>query len=132
MQPALGFGVERVDVRLKIGDQVGAVAQSLAGVADRVQFETDVFQAEVIPQPPAHHDQLAVDVGAGETDRFGAELEELAVAAALRPLVAEHRALVPQAFRAVVGQVVLEHGAHGAGRAFRAQGQQVAIHRIGK
>jgi hypothetical protein len=70
--------------------------------------------------------------GPAEADRFGAELEELAVAAALRTLVAEHRALVPEALRTVVGQVVFERGAHDAGRAFRTQGQQVAVHRIGE
>ena len=70
--------------------------------------------------------------GTGKADRFGAELEELAVAAALRTLVAEHRALVPQALRSVVGQVVLDHRAHGAGRAFGTQGQLVAVHRVGE
>ena len=130
VQAALGFGVQDVFVFFQIHDQVGAVAVALFGIADRVQFETHVLQAQVIPQAARHHDHLGVDVRAREADRFGAELEELAVAAALRTLVAEHRALVPQAARAVVDQVVLEHGAHDAGRAFRTQGQLVAVHRV--
>jgi len=117
---------------MRSGDQVGTVAQALGRVADRVQFQADAFQAQVIPQAARQHDQLGVDIGAREADRFHAELVKLAIAAFLRALMAEHLALVPQAFRAFVDQVVLDHGAHHAGRAFRTQGQVVAVHRIGE
>ncbi len=66
---------------------------ALVGVADRVDLEPDaVGEAELAPQPREHHDLLGVDVGPGEAERLDVELVELAVAALLRALVAEHRA----------------------------------------
>ena len=73
---------------------------------------------------------LDVDVGTGEAERFDAELMELAVASLLRPLVAEHRAAVPQPLRAVVEQVVLDRRAHARRRAFGAQRQAFAVQRV--
>ena len=51
----------------------------------------------------------------------------LAIAAFLRPLVAEQRSAVPEPFRSVVEQVVLQRGADRRRRAFRAQRKHFAV-----
>jgi len=132
VQAALGFRVQQRFVAFQVSNQVHAVARALFGVADRIEFEADVFQAQVVPQAAAQHDHLGIDVGTGEAHGFAAELVELAIAAALRTLVAEHRSRVPHALRTFVHQVVFDDSAHRAGRAFRTQGQLVAVHRIGE
>ncbi len=50
------------------------------------------LEAEGLPQRAGQQDQFGIDVRAGEAQRLDADLVELAVAAALRTLVAEHRA----------------------------------------
>ena len=88
---------------LEMRDQQRAVRAPLGRVADRVDRERDaVGQAELLPQPRQHHDLLGVDVGPGKAQRLDVELVELAVAALLRALVAEHRARGPHALRALV------------------------------
>ena len=57
---------------------------------------------------------------------------ELAVAAALRTLVTEHRAAVPEALRGAVEQAVLVDGAHDGGGAFGTQRELVAVHAVGE
>jgi hypothetical protein len=57
---------------------------------------------------------------------------ELAVAATLRALVAEHRADRVDALRAVVQQVVLDRGAHDAGGHLGPHGQRFAVERVGE
>ena len=71
-------------------------------------------------------------MGAGKAQRLGAHLVELAIAATLRTLVAEHRAHVVEALAAFVQQVVLGYGAHHAGGIFRAQCQRLAIQAVFK
>ena len=57
---------------------------------------------------------------------------KLAVATTLGPLMPKHRARVPQAFRTFIGQVMFQYGANDACSTFRAQGQLVAVHAVGK
>ena len=68
-----------------------------------------------------HH--FDIDRRPRKTQRFRAQLVELSVTPALRPLVPEHRAHVIQALAPGVGQVVLNGGAHHARRIFRAQSE---------
>ena len=98
--------------------------------SSRTSRPTD--QAELAPQRAHHQDHLGVDVRAGKAERLDVELVELAVAALLRPLVAEHRPHRPQAQRAVVERVVLDHRAHDAGGGLGAQRELVAVHRVGE
>jgi hypothetical protein len=110
--------VERVGMLLEVGDQRGAVRAALVRLAEAVDLEANVAaldQAEVLPERAAHQDLLGVDVRAGVAERLDVDLVELAVAALLRPLVAEHRDLAPQAQRPVVERVVLDHRPHDAG-----------------
>lgn len=57
---------------------------------------------------------------------------KLPVAAALRALVTEHRADVPQTLRTVVQHVVLDRRAHDSGRVFRTHRQIFAVQRVGE
>ena len=102
MQPALRVVVERVRVPLEMRDQRVAMRAALAGIADRIDRERDAGEAERAPQPRQHDDLLGVDVGPGEAERLDVELVELAIAALLRALVAEHRPAGPDALRPLV------------------------------
>ena len=102
VQAALGLVVEHVDMALEVRDQRGAVLRAFGGLAQAVEFEPHVRQAKHLPERLCQQDQFGVDVGAGKAERLGADLVELAVAAALRALVAEHRPHVPEALAAVV------------------------------
>ena len=66
--------------------------RALLAVAERVEFEPDRADFEHVPQALGEKDQLGVDVRAGQAERLDVDLVELAIAAALRALVAEHRA----------------------------------------
>jgi hypothetical protein len=78
-------------------DQRGAMRRALCGITERVEFERDILQPQIIPQPSTHHDVLGIDVRPGKTERFDPHLVKLTVAALLRPLVPEHRPAVVQA-----------------------------------
>ena len=80
---------------LEVRDQRGAVRAALVGLAEAVELEAHVAPStrpRSRQQRAAHQDQLGVDVRPGEAERLDVELVELAIAALLRPLVAEHRA----------------------------------------
>ena len=128
VQTALRVVVEQRGMPLEVLDQVGAVRAPLVRVADRIEGEVNaVGKAETSPQPREQHDLLGVDVGSGEAQRLDVELVELAVAALLRPLVAEHRARRPHPLRPFVGEVVLDRGADDAGGRLRTQRQALAV-----
>ena len=116
----------------EVRDQFDAMRRALFREAQRIDFELDAHQAEVVPQALAHHDDFSVGVRAREAQRFHADLMELAIAAALRTLVTEHRADVPQALRTVVQHVVLDRRAHHRRRVFGAHGQIFTVQRVGE
>ncbi len=132
MQAALGLFVQHIAVLFKVGDQGSAVGLTLRRLAQAVEFQAHVFQAQHLPQVIRQQDQFGVDLCATKTQHLGANLVKLAVAAALRTLVAEHRAHVVQALAAFVEQVVLDHRAHQTGRAFGAQGQLLTVQAVFK
>ena len=105
---------------------------ALLSLAKRIQLKLQADQAEVIPQALTHQDDFSVDVRASKAQRFDTYLMELAVAAALRLFVAEHRTRVPESLRTVVQQVVLDHSAHSGCGPFRAHRQLLAIQAVGE
>ena len=127
VQPPSRVGVEQVRVAFEMRDQRVAMSEPLGGVADRIDLQSDIGKAERLPQAREHHDLLGVDVGTREAERLDIDLVELPIAAFLRALVAEHRAAGPDPLRALVDQVVLDGGAHDAGRRLRAQRQRLAV-----
>ena len=81
-------------------------------------------QPELAEPGRLQRDHLGVDGRVVGAERLDAELPVLAVAAALRPRVAEHRREVPELHRLrLARQAVLEVGAHDRRRALRAQRQ---------
>ena len=99
--------------------------------AERIHLELHGTDAERLPHASEHHDDFGVDVRAFHTERFGAKLMELAIAAALRTFVTEHRPPVPEALRGAVEQIVFVNGTHDRGCAFRAERKLVTVHRVG-
>ncbi len=110
-------------------DQCLAITTARLAGAQAVELELDrIADAQFAPQAPGQHDQLGVDVRTVEVEHFDTDLVELAITAFLRTLVAEHRTDVPEFLNlATAGDAVLQHRAHTGRRAFRAQGQGVAV-----
>jgi hypothetical protein len=91
-----------------------------------------LFEPQDLPQVVGQQDQFGIDLGTTKTQHFGTNLVELAVAATLRTLVAEHGAHVIQALATFVQQVVLDHSAHQTCCALGAQGQLFTIESVFK
>ena len=127
VQAAACVLVELVGMLLEVGDQRRTVLAPLFRLAQAVELQPPVRQAQLAPQRHGQQDQLGIHLRPGKAQRLGADLVELPVAAALRTLAAEHGAHVEQALAAVVQQVVLGHGAHQAGRTLGAQRQVVGV-----
>ena len=89
--------------------------------------ERRAHRAALIAHFERHRDLLGVDVRAGEAERLDVELMELAIAALLRTLVAEHRSRRPHAKRPLVCQVVLDRRADDARCRFGTQRQALAV-----
>ena len=90
------------------------------------------LDAEILPKTGRQREQFDIHIGTGKAQCFATELVELAITAALRTFVAEHRAEIPQTLRCVVSDIVLNGAtAHGA-CAFRTQSKLFAVHRIGE
>ena len=104
---------------------------TLFGGAETVELQAGL-DAEILPQTCGKRQQFDVNVRTAEAQRFATELIELAVAAALRTFVPEHRTKVPQTLRRVVGDVVFNGAAANGARAFWTKRKLFAVHRIGK
>jgi hypothetical protein len=70
---------------------------------------------------------FGIDVGSFEAKSFDIDLEELAIAAALWPLMAEYGPHAPHAPWRIVGEVVLDRGPHHARGELRAHRELFAI-----
>ena len=71
--------------------ELGDVGGPARRVPDRVEQDLDAVEPDVPVEAQAELDQLRVDGRPGIADRLDVELPELAVAAGLRAVVAEHR-----------------------------------------
>ncbi len=109
-------------------DQRGAVDRAALLVAEAVDQQAVVAQAERAEGVVGQDDQLGVQRRVLRADRLGADLGELAVAALLGPLVAVEGARVPELDRQVAElvQVGLQRGADDRGGALGAQRELVA------
>ena len=130
MQTALRFFVELIEMGLQVGDQRFAVGQTLIGLPQAVDLELDPLEAQRGPEVTGQHDELGIDVWPGKSQRFGAELVELAVAPTLRTLVPEHGPHVIEALAAVVKQRMLQGSAHHAGGVLRPQCQLLTVEAV--
>jgi hypothetical protein len=81
------------------------VGLALLGLTQAVELQAHAFNAQLFPQErPAK--SLRHPARAGKAHGFHTDLVELAIAAALRALVAKHLADVEQALAAFVEQIV--------------------------
>ncbi|EWS63466.1 hypothetical protein Y695_03301 [Hydrogenophaga sp. T4] len=127
VQTAPRVFIELVSMTFQVGDQRLAVRLTLGRLAQAVDFQLDAFQPQFGPEVAGEHDQFGVHIGTDEAQRLGAELVKLAVTAALRALMAEHRPHVIQALATVVQQRMLDRRPHHTGGVFRAQGELLAV-----
>ena len=132
MQASLFFVAERVHVPRKIFDQLGAMTGARFTVTQGIELQLDITQAQLAPQPRRQNNLLGFHIRAGKSQGLEPELMELTIASTLRLFVAEHRAGIPQALRAVVQQIVFQHRANGRCRAFGPQGQAFAVQAVDK
>ena len=106
-------------------------------IADGIQFQLPVPDADTIQKRAQHFDDFGIHAGrfaagGGRADDLGADLVELAIAAFLRALAAELRADVKKLLQArPLPQFVLDVGAHHAGGILRAQRQPLRFFRLG-
>ena len=114
-------------MRLQVGHQRLPVLAPRRAVAQRVELQLNgVGQAQLAPQAGTEQNVLGVHVRAGDPKRLHADLVKLALAALLRPLVAKHRAGVPQSL-GYVQQALLDGCPHATGRALGTQGQVLTV-----
>jgi hypothetical protein len=132
VEPPLAVLVELVLESFEIGDQLLAVRGAFRRLAQRIDLEAHAAQSEVVPKALAHQDDLGIGIGTGKAERLDTHLMKLPVTAALRPLVPEHRARVPEALRTVVQQIVFDRRAHHGRGVLGAQRQVLAIERVGE
>ena len=112
------MGAQRVDVAGPVGR-----------LAERVEQQRDLAQAERLEEAPAEGDDLDVEVRVVDAEHLDADLVELPVAAALRLLVAEVGAGVPRLPRR--RRAVLDERPAHAGRLLGTQGD-VATAEVGE
>ena len=111
-----------------VGGQLHDVGRTARGVTDRVEKDLDAVEPGLPVEARPELDDLGVDRRPRVADRLDVELPELAVAAGLRPVVAEHRPDLGQLDRLRPGlHPVLDVGAHDPGGRLGAQCPGLAI-----
>src|SRR5439155_20284468 len=97
------------------------------GVAEARELEAQAARADALEQLVQQDDQLGVERRVLGAERLGADLRELPVAAALRSLLTEVRADVPELHRLrFLVHAALDVRARDRRGALRAQGQRAA------
>ncbi|OHE41910.1 MAG: hypothetical protein A2Y16_06730 [Tenericutes bacterium GWF2_57_13] len=91
--------------------------------AQRIELDLDVRESQGTQGGDGVGDHLGVGLGQKRSERFGAELMELALTALLGPLVAEHRSdvIVFERQRRIGVELVFDDGADDARGPFRAE-----------
>src|ERR1700687_284873 len=117
---AVQLRLERPVIRLERLEVGGAAL----AVPNRVELEPQLAESHLLQPALCHLDDLRIERSAPDSDRFDVELEELAVAAFLGAVVAEHRAdqVETRRLRTLV-QITLEVGPHDPGRGLGPQGK---------
>lgn len=113
-----------------MGHQGFAVGAALLGRTQAVQLQAHmlaVLQTKLAQQAAAQQDDLGVHIRAVEAQGLHTHLMELAVAALLRLLAAEHGTEVVETAARVAQKAVLDHGAHHARGHLGAQGQMLGL-----
>ena len=125
---ALAIGAQRGrdgrELFLQRGHELGAAVR----IADGIQDQVEVFQSRAAQDLDHHLDHFGVHDRRFRSDGFRADLEELAVAALLRALAAEHGSDVVELLDAGnLVEAVLDISAHHGSGGFRAQRERRAV-----
>ncbi len=108
--------------------QLRDVAGTAGRIADRVEQDLDPLEARIAVVARPKLDDLGIDGRPRVPDRLDVPLPELAVAAGLRTVVAEHRTRLGQLDRLRPRlHAVLDIGAHDPGGRFRAKGPGIRL-----
>src|SRR5881398_4189735 len=97
LEAAVAVGTEPRQVGASELPQALAVDGAADAIADRVELEPRRARAHAGEVAVEHDEQLGVGQRVVPPEHLGADLVELAVAAALRPLAPEHRPAVEEA-----------------------------------
>ncbi len=117
LEPLLRILAQRVARLAEVLDQCHAPGLAARRVAERVELQRDaVGNAQFLQQLVGHRQQFDVGLRLARADDLGVELVELAVAALLRALVAEQRAVGGDLERRVLLPAVGQEGARDARR----------------
>ena len=127
LQPPQAVFIETVAPCREIARQFLTIGGARCRRAQRVKFQDQPFEPERTPQTCAHQDEFGIEVRRLNAKGLDTDLVKLPITALLRPLMAEHRARVPQTLNLVVQESVLDPGAHAAGRALGPQGEILAV-----
>ena len=125
---ALAIGAQRGRDGCQFLFQRGHELGPAVGIADGIENQVKVFQARMAQELDHHFDHLGVDDGRFRADGLRADLKELAVAALLRALAAEHGSDVVELLDAGdLVEAVLDIGAHHGGGGLRAERERRAV-----
>ena len=106
-------------VILEIVDQRLAIGLPALGIAERVQLQPgSVAQSERRQKLGAKRDDLDIGGRLGDAEKLHVKLVKLPVAALLRPLVAEHRAVIEDLYRHLLHEAGAQEGPRDARRRF--------------
>ena len=125
-EAALAVVIQLVEVRAEIILEQRPVRLARLRRTQRIDLQLHARESEHLPEARGQRDDFDVDVRTREADGFEVYLVELAEAALLRLLVAEHRALAPELEPRTAQQAVGDRGADDAGGGFRTQREAVA------
>ena len=126
-EPHMAVRAQRAPAGLRIGHERLAVRRAARRVADAVQVQLNPAQAPGLQQVVKQSHHLGIHGRARRADRLHVNLVELAEAAGLGPLVAEHGPDEVELHQAALGtQAVLDVGPHEGGGGLRPERQAFA------
>src|SRR5574343_908122 len=132
MQTAPGVFIELILMCFEVGDQRGTMLGTFIRLTEAIQLQTNVVEAQLLPESGTHENLFGIDIRTGKTESFNPHLMKLTIPTFLGTFVTEHLTHVIQTLRAFGGDIVLNHGTHTTRRAFRTQSQRFAIEAVDK
>ena len=126
LQPLLRFFGELILHRTEIVDQSRPPRLAACAVAQRVEVQGYIRDAQLLQELVRHRQQLDIGLRLARADHLGVDLVELAVAPLLRALVAEQRAVGRDLERRKLLPAVGEESARDPGGELGAQGERIS------
>jgi len=92
----LGIGIELIVVGLEPSHQLAPIAHPVVVGSQGVDLQLQTVHPQIRQQVPGHGNRFGIAGGVRHSQQLHANLVELALAALLGPLVAEHRPAIPE------------------------------------